>query len=64
VTLLAFLQAIVHTFAQLGARHVYSTKQGSDGIVATHHYLAVVCRIPAHHAAHAILHCSGWIRLP
>jgi hypothetical protein len=63
MTLVSFLQAVLHTFASLGAHHAYATKQGHDGLVATHRFLAIVCRIPAHHAAHAVFHCSGWVRL-
>jgi hypothetical protein len=63
VTLVQFLQALVHTLSGLGAHHVYATKQGHNGLAATHRFLTVVCRIPARHAAHAIFHCSGWVRL-
>jgi hypothetical protein len=60
VTLITLLEHIVHVLAQFGAHHVYGTKQGANGLVATRRWLIIACRIPVH--LHGVLHCSGWVR--
>jgi hypothetical protein len=60
MTLVSVLIHIVHLFAQFGATHVYGTRQGANGLVASKHWLVIACRIPAH--LHGVMHCSGWVR--
>jgi hypothetical protein len=60
VTLISLLTHLVGWFSSLGAHHVYGTRQGGNGLVATKHWLVIACRIPAH--LHGVLHCSGWVR--
>ena len=60
MTIVQLLVAIVHTLASMGAHHAYATRQGHDGLAATHRFLIVACRIPS--GFHGVFHCSGWVR--
>ncbi len=60
MTLITLITNIVHLFNHLGAHHVYGTKQGGNGFVASRNWLVIACHIPAH--LHGVFHCTGWVK--
>jgi hypothetical protein len=58
----ALIISLVHFMYNLGAHHVYGTKQAGNGMVVTKHYLVLACRIPT--GLHGTFRCSGWIHRP